>query len=103
MQFYALEQLGEMHDGYRKSFHVGGQDLLLVQNEGEAFLICNRCPHMDAPLTRATLEPGSIRCPAHGIAFDLTSGEAKGALAGCLDPLKKYTIAYEGNTLGVML
>ncbi len=103
MPFYPLEKLHQLHDGYSKSFRVAGQDLLLLQNDGQVYLICNRCPHMDAPLTRATLEPGSIRCPAHGIEFELASGEAKGALAGCLDPLQKYPIAYEGNTLGIML
>ena len=103
MKFYPLEKLHQLCDGYTKAFRVAGKDLLLLQNEGKTYLITNRCPHMDAPLTRATLEPGSIRCPVHGIEFELTSGQAKGALAGCLADLEKYQITYEGNELGVML
>lgn len=103
MTFYPLEKLHQLYDGYCKSFRVAGKDLLLLQNEGKPYLITNRCPHMDAPLTRATLEPGSLRCPVRGIEFDLASGGAKGSLAGCIDPLEKFTIAYEGNVLGVML
>lgn len=103
MKFYPLEKLHQLYDGYSRSFNVAGRSLLLLQNDGKTYLITNRCPHMDAPLTRATLEPGSIRCPVHGIEFELSSGQAKGSLAGCLDQLEKFPVSYEGNLLGVML
>ena len=102
MAFYPLEQLSQLHDGYLKSFKVAGLNLLLVQLEGERYLIENRCPHMDVPLDTAQLFGATgIRCRAHGIEFDLNSGKSKGPLTDTLPCLKKYAVAYQGTTLGV--
>lgn len=102
MTFYALEKLINLHDGYKKAFKVAGRDLLLVQENGKAYLIKNSCPHMGVMLTSATLHPeGSIRCKAHGIEFQLESGRAVGPLANTLECLYKYEIAYDGPNLGV--
>ena len=103
MNFYPLEKLHRLYDGYIKPFKVAGRDLLLVQDSGSAYLISNRCPHMDAPLTHASLRGGLLRCPMHGIEFDLQSGGARGGPAACLPSLEKFPIVYEGNQLGVML
>ncbi len=104
MSFFALEQLSRLHDGYKQSFTVDGQHLLLCQLEGQIFLIENRCPHMDVPLSSATILPGAqLRCQAHGIAFDLNSGKATGPLADTLDCVKKFSPVYEGSQIGVDL
>ncbi len=100
MTFYPLEKLHLLYDGYIRPFRIAGRDLLLVQDQGRTYLIANRCPHMDAPLTFATVRNGLLRCPMHGIEFDLPSG---GARSGCFSPLEKFTVVYEGNLLGVML
>ncbi|MEJ2442588.1 MAG: Rieske (2Fe-2S) protein [Exilibacterium sp.] len=100
MTFYPLEKLHLLYDGYIRPFRIAGRDLLLVQDQGRTYLIANRCPHMDAPLTFATVRNGLLRCPMHGIEFDLLSG---GARSGCLSPLEKFAVVYEGNLLGVML
>lgn len=103
MAFYALEKLHQLHEGYCRSFKVAGQQLLLIENDGKRYLIENRCPHMDAPLDRATFSPGRLRCPVHGVEFQLNDGAALGSLAGCIDGLKSHTLAYDGNTIGVEL
>lgn len=103
MAFYELEKLHRLHDGYQKAFRVAGHELLLVQQEGRPYLVENRCPHMDAPLTKAQQEPGIIRCRIHGIEFKLEDGQACGPLAGTLSSLKFYPLAYEGTALGVDL
>lgn len=103
MAFYPLAKLSHLYDGYQMAFRVAGHNLLLVQQNGSAYLIENRCPHMDAPLTNADQGPGILRCRAHGIEFELASGKACGPLAGTLASLKHYPIAYDGNTLGVEL
>lgn len=103
MAFYTLEKLVHLHDGYQRAFRVNGHNLLLVQQDGRPYLIENRCPHMDAPLTNADQGPGILRCRSHGIEFQLASGKACGPLAGTLASLKHYPIAYEGNSIGVEL
>lgn len=102
MAFFALEKLNQLHDGYQKKFSINGLSLLLLQSEGRLYLIENRCPHMDVPLTEAKQLPGAkLQCRAHGIEFDLDSGKACGPLAGTLDCLKAYTLAYEGTSVGI--
>ena len=104
MSYHQLEQLSHLHDGYQKAFNINGQSLLLVQNEGKTYIIENRCPHMDVPLTDATQLPEQkIRCRAHGIEFELLTGKACGPLAGTLDCLKRFPLAYQGTSIGVEL
>lgn len=102
MAFYPLEQLSRLHDGYQQAFEVGGHHVLLCQLEGKTFIVENRCPHMDVPLTHAVQLPGcKLRCRAHGIEFDLLSGKACGPLADLVDGVKTYILAYEGTKVGV--
>ncbi len=104
MAFFPLEQLSRLYDGYQKPFNVDGQQVLLCQLEGQLFLIENRCPHMDVPLSSATQLPGrQLRCQAHGIAFDLNTGKATGPLADTLDCVKKFPLVYEGTQVGLEL
>lgn len=104
MAFFPLEQLSKMYDGYQQEFKVQGKSLLLCQLEGRAFIIENRCPHMDVALTYATQLPDmKLRCRAHGIEFDLNSGRACGPLADVISPMKKFLPVYEGSQIGVEL
>ena len=99
--FYRLEKLHLLRDGYQKAFRIGRHELLLIQDAGQVHLIENRCPHMDAPLTLASIASGVIRCPMHGIEFDLQTGE--GRTPAPITPIKRYIPIYEGNTIGVDL
>lgn len=99
--FYPLEKLHLLQEGYQRVFRVANQEILLLHNEGRTYLVGNRCPHMDAPLTRASVQQGVIRCPMHGLEFDLRSGQPRHP--ACQTPLKTYMPAYEGNVLGVVL
>ncbi len=102
MAFYPLEMLSRMSDGYQKAFNIAGHRLLLIQMEGQPYVVENKCPHMGVSLVDATQMPGNlIRCKAHGIEFQLATGKACGPLANTLACLKKYAVAYEGGQLGV--
>jgi len=104
MAFFPIEQLNRLYDGYQKAFKIAGRDLLLLQQDGVPFVIENRCPHMDAPLTYAAQVPGGLlRCRVHGIEFELASGKACGPLANTIDGLKKFPVVFDGNQLGVDL
>lgn len=103
MSYQALETLHRLHDGYRQALRLGGRELLLLQEEGRVYLLANRCPHMDAPLHKASVRDNRLRCPVHGIEFNLLTGRAEGAAADCVGPLEFLALVYEGNTLGVEL
>ena len=103
MAYQPLVPLHQLHDGYRRSFCVAGRELLLLQEAGQVSLLVNRCPHMQAPLDKATLHQGVLRCPVHGIEFELRGGRALNAPGGCVGPLELVSIIYQGNSLGVEL
>lgn len=99
MPFVALEKLHQLYDGYRKAFTLDGQPLLLLQENGKTLLIKNSCPHAGAALTYATCTGNAIRCPMHGMEFDLSSGRS--ANPACSQRLQFIPLIYEGNMLGV--
>lgn len=99
MPFVVLEKLHQLYDGYRKAFTLAGQPLLLLQENGKALLIKNACPHAGAALTYATCTGKTLRCPLHGIEFDLISGRSSSP--ACHQALQFIPLIYEGNTLGV--
>ena len=103
MAYQPLEKLHQLHDGYRRVFRVGNMELLLLQDDGKPYLIENRCPHMDAPLHFGAITNGCLRCPMHGISFELRSGRCSPPVPAPVPPLKTFTPIYEGNTIGVQV
>jgi nitrite reductase/ring-hydroxylating ferredoxin subunit len=101
MPFVVLEKLHQLYDGYRKPIQLAGQSLLLLQENGKTLLIKNQCPHIGAPLTHATCSENFLRCPMHGIEFDLSTGRSRSPI--CAQALQFYPLVYEGNTIGVDL
>lgn len=99
MPFVALEKLHLLYDGYRKPVMIAGKPFLLLQEEGRVHLIKNACPHASAPLTHATYNDGCLRCPMHGIAFELGSGRSRSP--ACADGLQFIPLVYEGNQIGI--
>ncbi len=98
MAFYALERLINLYDGYCRSFSVAGQSLLLIQENGQRYLLLNQCPHQRMPLAQGTIRDGFIQCPTHGMRFSLLTGETKD---GCSERLRFLTPSYEGAIIGV--
>ena len=101
MAFHALEKLMFLEDGYRREFIVDGIPLLLIQEDGQRYLIRNQCPHRGAALTEGPITAGAIRCPNHGWSFNLSDGKCRLPAPGpCVT---RYSLVYEGNQIGVVL
>jgi 3-phenylpropionate/trans-cinnamate dioxygenase ferredoxin subunit len=100
MAFYPIEKLHRLHDGYQRAITLSGEPLLVLQAQGQIHILRNVCPHMDAPLTYATVKQGVLRCPLHGIEFYLNNGEAVRSVVGSL---RKYPVVYVGDQVGVDL
>jgi 3-phenylpropionate/trans-cinnamate dioxygenase ferredoxin subunit len=101
MPFVALEKIHQLHDGYRKPVKLAGQDFLLLHENGKTCLIKNQCPHAGAPLTHATCSDNVLRCPMHGIEFDLTTGRSRSPV--CANALQFFQLIYEGSSIGIDL
>lgn len=105
MAFRALEKLMNLHDGYRSVFRIDGLELLLLVEAGKTFLLLNSCPHLGKSLYAAAVSADGkvLRCPHHGLEFDLYSGRNVNNNSQSCAPLKLYKFAYQGNLIGVDL
>ncbi|AYF86510.1 Rieske 2Fe-2S domain-containing protein [Pseudomonas sp. JS3066] len=60
--------------GGRSLFRHDGKSLVLFNQNGEIYAIDEGCPHNGASLFSGRLEGRLLRCPAHGLRFDLATG-----------------------------
>jgi nitrite reductase (NADH) small subunit len=103
MRFYLLEKFINLHDGYRRSFRVDQYQLLLLQENGEQYLIEALCPHRGHPLETACIEKHSLRCPLHNYEFDLRNGRVLTSTEEPCRALRRYELVMRDKDVGVML
>jgi 3-phenylpropionate/trans-cinnamate dioxygenase ferredoxin subunit len=111
--FEAVGKTKDYTDGTKKKITVGGSDIMLVKTGEAYFAVSNRCPHLDASLSRGKLEGTIITCPSHGTQFDVTNGQVVrwlkgyGPLSSVSDEFKKehalrtYNVKVEDDTIYV--
>lgn len=78
MTFISLLSSSALYDGYQRSFIIDDLSVLVIQNQGNVFILENRCPHQDAPLDYGIVCAGRIRCPMHSMEFSLKDGQGVG-------------------------
>ena len=101
VRFYPLEKLINLRDGYRRLFRIDHHSLLLVQQEGELFLMEASCPHREHPLSEADIASGVVECPLHGYRFSLADGALLHASEEACRGLRTWPVVYTGNEVGV--
>jgi 3-phenylpropionate/trans-cinnamate dioxygenase ferredoxin subunit len=99
MRFIALEKAHRLVDGYRSVVSVEGRNLLLFQEDNQIHIVDNHCPHAGAKLDKATIENGVLRCPWHGICFDVQTGN------GLVHDMQliKFPVCHQGADIGILL
>ncbi len=103
MRFYPLEKLINLHDNYARQFKIDHLSLLLIQRQGELFLIEAHCPHREHPLEVATIDNGIIQCALHHYQFAIDDGRLLHATEEPCRGLRVFPITWEGNEVGLML
>ncbi len=74
----------ELAPGQRKLAFVDGRSIALFNIDGTIHAIDNSCPHNGASLASGRLEGTILRCPAHGLRFDLAKPYEPGSGSLCL-------------------
>lgn len=64
----------ELGPGQRRLAFIDGRSIVLFNIDGTIHAIDNSCPHNGASLASGQLEGCVLRCPAHGLRFDLRTG-----------------------------
>lgn len=60
--------------GQRMFARIDGKDIAIFNVDGDIYAIDDSCPHSGASLFRGALDGYMLKCPAHGLSFDIRSG-----------------------------
>ncbi len=78
-----------------------GHEIALFAIEGQPYAIEDSCPHAGASLCRGQVSGHSVQCPAHGLSFDLSTGDLNGRQNGLRT--RVYPVRAEGDDVLVQL
>ena len=54
-QFADVADVNNVSTGKMKHIEVGEKEILLANSDGKVYALCDRCSHMNAPLSMGTL------------------------------------------------
>lgn len=77
-QFIDTTDIKDVPSGNMKRVEVEENEILLANSDGKVYALCDRCSHMNAPLSMGTLNGKVVTCPLHGARFDVTTGKKVG-------------------------
>jgi len=103
MAYYALEKLCDLRDGYRKSFNINGESLLLLQHAGQLYLLEGLCPHAAWTMSDGRIIGNDLQCGMHGYLFNLQTGACTYYTEGPCRGLKTFPLIYRADEVGVEL
>ena len=77
-QFINSSDIKDVPSGKMKHVEVQEKEILLANSDGKVYALCDRCSHMNAPLSIGTLNGKVVTCPLHGARFDVATGKKVG-------------------------
>jgi nitrite reductase/ring-hydroxylating ferredoxin subunit len=75
---------------------VDGKEIMIANVEGRFYAMDDRCPHMNALLSKGTLNGSIVTCSRHFSSFDVITGKA---ISGNTKGLSVYEVKVLGNDL----
>lgn len=73
-EFVKVATTDEVAPGEMKMVEVEGEEVLLVNLDGEFYALSNICTHAEGPLAEGYLEEDEVECPWHGSRFNVRTG-----------------------------
>ena len=77
-RFTDISDIQDVSPGKMKHVEVEEKEILLANPDGKVYALCDRCSHMNAPLSKGTLNGKVVTCVMHGARFDVTTGKKVG-------------------------
>ena len=74
-QFIDSLHIKDVPPGKMKHVEIEEKEILLANSGAKVYALCDRCSHMNAPLSMGTLNGKVVTCPMHGARFDVTTGK----------------------------
>lgn len=86
--------------GQRALLDIERRNLALFNVEGQFYAIDDSCPHQGSSLCAGKLEGRVIQCRAHGLRFDLASGQL---LNSPQVKVARYPVERDGDRLYIVI
>jgi nitrite reductase/ring-hydroxylating ferredoxin subunit len=96
--FVKVAKTSDVPVGKMLHVEVDGKEILIANVERKFYAVGDRCPHMNAMLSKGTLNNSIVTCPRHFSSFDLVTGKA---VSGNTQGLQVYEVKVEGNDIFV--
>jgi 3-phenylpropionate/trans-cinnamate dioxygenase ferredoxin component len=93
--------VADLKDGEPLQVVLAGDEVAIVQTEGEVFAIRDWCSHAAVPLSEGEVDGCTIECWLHGSRFDLRTGQPTGMPATV--PVPVYPVKIEGDDVLVSI
>jgi nitrite reductase/ring-hydroxylating ferredoxin subunit len=71
-------KVSEISKGHMKHVEINGKEIALANLDGKFYAFSDRCGHMNARLSRGSINQNVVTCPFHAAKFDVTSGKKVG-------------------------
>jgi nitrite reductase/ring-hydroxylating ferredoxin subunit len=96
-----LCRINDVLVGDLKQFNIRGNEILVVNVNGQFVCLEARCTHAGAPLAEGAISGDVLTCPWHGSRFNIKNGSV---LRGPAEkPLRVYSFVIRENALFVEL
>lgn len=96
-EWVKVARTSEIPAGQKKIVEVDGILVVVINLDGEYFVIEDVCTHDGGPLGEGDLDDGQIICPRHGSRFDVRTGAALTLPA--FEPVPTYEVRVEGEDI----
>ncbi len=98
-EFKKALQASELPSGTMKTVNIDGEEVLLVNVDGEYFGMGAICKHAEWDLSEGSISDHTVTCAGHGTIWDLKTG--KGEYAMPLEDEPLYDVKEEDGYLHV--
>ena len=79
--YHPVCEVSEIPNGAKRTFSVGGKEIILFNINRQYYAILNQCTHLDQPLADGRQIGCEIICRQHGARFDIRDGRVLGGPA----------------------
>ena len=94
---YKIAEIKDVPKNEMRVFNVKGQEILVVNVEGELYAFNNQCPHLEYPLFFGSLENAVLTCGFHGAKFNIRTGKSLGPVTN--KPLKTIQVKIHNSSI----
>ena len=95
--FVKVADTKDIQPSRMKEVQVDGENICLVNVDGNYYAIGSICTHEGGPLADGTLEGYEVECPWHNSKFDVRTGEVTSPPAN--EPEPSYEVKVDGNDI----